>query len=636
MKKPGFRLRILVAALLPAVLVSVWLSAVFLSGQHDSLDAALKVRARAEARQLASAAEFGMFSGSRELLTALTHAIKAGDPDIRNASILDPDGALLASAGMPSLGAPPPREGREQIIDAEGVTTVVTPIVLTPFAVDDVYAGQPSRYRESPRRIEGYVVLEMSRKALDTEYGEQLMAGAMVTLAGLLLGGWLAVRIVGGVTRPIFHISDVVARIGMGEVSARVSPDPAQAMPQLEEGINRMAERIELTREDMKRQIETATAELRERKEEAERTTQMKSQFLAAASHDLRQPMHALGLFVSRLGQFQGKPEMRQIVKQIEASVSALQDLLDTLLDISRIDAGLVVPKPENFPVAPLLERLALEFVGPAGQKGLWLRVRPSSLQLNCDPLLLERILMNFVSNALRYTQRGGILLACRRRGDRARIEVWDTGDGIPTEFQHDIFGEYVQLANPERNQSKGLGLGLSICDRLARLMKLSLHLRSVPGRGSVFSVEVPLAIAGAMALSTEGSSLADDRLRGTLLVLEDDPLAHAGMVELLTAWGCAVIGAPSVGELLRQCDETACVPDAIICDYRLPGGEDGVTAALRLRERFGPLPVLLVSADDGEALKHVAEQHGFPLLRKPVRPASLRAVLRHFQTLGG
>ena len=313
----------------------------------------------------------------------------------------------------------------------------------------------------------------------------------------------------------------------------------------------------------------------------------------------------------------------------IDASVQALQDLLDTLLDISRLDAGLVTPKPTDFPLADVFERLSLEYAGPAEEKSLALRVRPCGFWLRTDSRLLTRILMNFISNALRYTQRGGVLLASRRRGDNVRVEVWDTGMGIAPEHIHDVFGEYVQLGNPERNRTKGLGLGLAICDRLAQLLELPIGVRSTPGRGSVFWIEVPLGIAHMEAATEPAHAASGTHLAGTIVVIEDDTLAAASMIDLLGGWGCRAIGAASAVEALHRCDEAGAIPDMAICDYRLLGGEDGISAGLALRRRYGPMPVLLVSASADDRLIAGAARRNFSLLTKPVRPGKLRAVVQ-------
>lgn len=628
----GIRIRVLIAALLPAVLVAVALAGILLERQYHGLEAALEARAVAEARQLAGAAEFGVFAGNREALLALARGAQAGDDDIRAVSILNGRGELLAGAGNTVLTTLPAIGSDERVYDSGPVLIVSMPIRRPLIPVDDIYSGLEHPPATGP--IDGAVIVEMSRERLDADQRRQMWLGALVTIVGLALAGWLAIRISRGVTRPILHISDVVARIGEGDLAARVEPDASGAVPDLEDGINAMAQRIGYTQEFLLQQIDAATAELRERKEEAESANAAKSRFLAAASHDLRQPLHALGLFVSRLSQMPHDLETRTLVGHVDHSVAALQDLLDTLLDISRLDAGMVTPKPTDFPLADLLDRLAMEHEGPAREKLLAFRMRGCPVWLHTDPRLLERILMNFLGNAMRYTSRGGILLGCRRRGDRLLIQVWDTGVGIPAEHLQHVFSEYVQLDNPERNRAKGLGLGLAICDRLAQLLGLPLGVRSRPGKGSVFWVEVPLGQPQEKPRAEAADGLADNRLVGTVALVEDDPMAAAGMAELIAGWGCHAVVAATAADVVRRLDAAGRLPDLAICDFRLQG-EDGISAGMALRRRYGQIPILLVSGDADDRLIAGASRRGFTLLPKPVRPGKLRAMLQHLLAHG-
>jgi signal transduction histidine kinase len=616
----------LVAAILPAVLVAGALAAILLDRQYRSLDDALQARARAYARQLGSAAEFGIFAGNREALQLLARATQAGDADIVAVSILDLHGQPLAASGATTFTGTPAIGWEEQAFQKADVTVVLSPIRGARLLVDDLYSGGEEVTSTS---ADGYVVIEMSRQRLNAERNRQLLIGTVIAIAGAMLGVWLALGIAGGVIRTILHIRDVVDRIGKGDLAARVKPDPAGVMPTLEAGINGMAERIGSAQDFLIQRIEEATAELRERKEEAERANAAKTRFVAAASHDLRQPLHALGLFVSRLAQLPHGPEVQPLVSHIDESVQALQDLLDTLLDVSRLDAGLVTAKPTDFPIGDLLSRLALESGGPAEEKGVSLRIRPSKLWLRTDPGLLMRIIMNFVANALRYTSHGGVLVACRRRGGNARLEVWDTGIGIPREHLDTVFCEYIQLANPERNKAKGLGLGLAICDKLAKLLGLRIGVRSVPGRGSVFWVDVPLGRAQEAGTPDPASSMPNIRIEGTVVVLEDVASSAASMVGLVSGWGCQVIGAASAAEAIALCEAAGKTPDMVIAEYRLQENGDGLAAGVVLRERFRHPPLLLIGADVDDRLIGKAADLGFTLLIKPVRPGKLRAIVQ-------
>ncbi|MBI4986791.1 MAG: response regulator [Rhodocyclales bacterium] len=623
----GLRGRMLLATILPAIVVALTLAAILLDRQYRSLDEAMQARVRADALQLASTAEFGVFAGNREVLQALVRATLSGDGDVLAVSIYDPAGVPLAASGKSTLAQAPAISVGEQVFQQGDATVAVVPILRSRLPVDDFYSDAGGL--DSAGQVDGYVVFEMSRRRLDEERNRQLLIGVAIAVVGCFFAAWLALSLARGVIRPILHIGDVVDRIGQGDTTARVARDAAAVMPGLEEGINHMAQRVGFTQDFLKQQIDTATAELRQRKDEAERANSAKSRFVAAASHDLRQPLHALGLFVSQLGQLPLQPEVKPLVRHIDSSVQSLQDLLESLLDSSRIDAGLVTAKPADFPLADLFARLALEYNGPAEEKGLELRVRYRDLWLRTDPRLLERILMNFIGNALRYTARGGVLLACRKHGDKATIQVWDTGVGIPPGQLQAIFSEYVQLSNPERNHAKGLGLGLSICDRLARLLGLAQGVRSVPGRGSVFWIEVPLGIAGETEAAPISEVTTSSQIEGTVVVIDGDERAATGMAGLIAGWGCRVIGAASSLEAIARCEEAGLVPDLVITDTLLPSGEDGVAAGLVLRRRYGVVPVLVLSGDvDDHLLANAARRH-FALLVKPVRPGKLRAIVQ-------
>ena len=375
--------------------------------------------------------------------------------------------------------------------------------------------------------------------------------------------------------------------------------------------------------------------QLRAEKERAISDSLDKSRFLAAASHDLRQPMHAMALFVEELRSEATTPRQSQLARLIEESAHAMSGLLDSLLDVSKLDAGLVTPCMQALPIAPLLDRMRQEYVPLAAQQGVELTFRPSAATVESDVILLERILLNLLGNAIRYTPKGGrVLLVCRRRGQCLRVEVRDNGIGIPLDKQQEIFREFVQLGNAERSRSKGLGLGLSIVQRLCRLLRCPLEVRSAPGKGSVFAVEIPLAetvpqpvpdttVSGEYApvgMETVGTRQAQ------VLVVEDDPLVLTGTRRLLSSWGHEV----QVATSLQQAQQlfSGIDIDLLICDYRLPDGSG--LDVIRRAEQFyrRKLSGILVSGDTApEVLKEIKAQ-GWHLLHKPVRPAKLHSLV--------
>lgn len=394
--------------------------------------------------------------------------------------------------------------------------------------------------------------------------------------------------------------------------------------------------RLKQLNEQLEARIEEATRALRLKKEDAESANYDKTRFLAAASHDLRQPMHALGLFVGELQSKLTTPEQRKIVGKVEESVDALSNLLDALLDISKLDAGVVTPNVMEFSIENLLEHIARDYVPLAERKGIALQVVPNSAVVCSDPVLLERILVNLISNAIRYTPNGGtVLLVCRRRRDKLRIEVRDNGIGIPTSEQGNIFREFVQLANKERDRSKGLGLGLAIVDRIARLLHHEISLRSEENRGSVFAVSVPMMdapihepeqrilttnIAGEQSSPSEFDNM-------DVLVIDDDALVRKSTQGIIESWGCSVSMAASLNEV-KEIHGKADF-DLVICDYRLPDG-DGVEIADWIKAHFRIQPLfILISGDTSPDVLRMVNERGIQLLHKPVRPAKLRSLIQ-------
>jgi signal transduction histidine kinase/CheY-like chemotaxis protein len=452
-----------------------------------------------------------------------------------------------------------------------------------------------------------------------------MLRTVLLALLGLVLAVGASAVLARRMVKPIQALQEGAARIGAGELDHRIEIRTGDELETLAEEFDRMAARLRESYAGLEQKVA-------ERTEELVAANRAKSRFLAAASHDLRQPMHALGLFVTQLNNRIKDPENRHLTGRIEAAVSALQGLLDALLDVSRLDAGVVTANLTDFRVNTLLERIETAFAPDATDRGLHFRVARCRLAVRSDPMLLERILTNLVANALRYSEAGGILIGCRRRGDRVRIEVWDTGVGIAPEHQQAIFQEFYQVGNPERDRTKGMGLGLSIAARLARLLGGRIDLRSVPGRGSVFAVEVPRADEIRATVPDVAPTDINDRLQGAfVLVVDDDALVCEALAGLMEQWGCTVITAASGDQALAALTQQARRPDAVLCDYRLPADETGSDVIRRLRERVGAdLPAALITGDTSPERLREARESGIPLLHKPVQPARLRALLEH------
>lgn len=380
-------------------------------------------------------------------------------------------------------------------------------------------------------------------------------------------------------------------------------------------------------------------AEIEKKSQQLELANTAKSRFLAMASHDLRQPLHALGLFVAQLRTPLKPGERAKTVEQIHAAVSEMTEMFNSLLDISKLDAGVLTPRTVAFPVARLLQKIETTFDQPARAKDLRLRVRPSDAWVRSDALLLERILLNLVSNAVRYTSRRGVIVGCRRRGEMLRIEVWDSGPGIPEGHRQNIFGEFFQLPASERDRYGGLGLGLAIVDRLRRLLDHEIELTSTVGRGSRFTILVPLTAPAVTSVETVHSSHpAAFAVEGkVILIIDDAPIVLEGTSALLGKWGYSVVTAGSDEAALTQLAGRELRPDLIISDYHLANGKTGIEAIEQIGAAFGAsIPAVLISGDTAPERLRDARDKGYILLHKPVDPMRLRSVMHElFRTQG-
>lgn len=369
--------------------------------------------------------------------------------------------------------------------------------------------------------------------------------------------------------------------------------------------------------------------ELRAQKEAAELAAQAKSRFLAAASHDLRQPMYALNLYHGALANLPLADEAQALLGHAQQCASAMDGMFAVLLDMSRLDAGVVQPTPRAFAVNEMLERLCIEFTPPAREKGIALRVAPCRAMVHTDPALAERILRNLLTNALRYTERGRVLIGCRVKGERVQVVVADTGVGIPADQLSKVFEEYVQLGNPERDRTKGLGLGLAIVQRLGRLLESPIEVRSTPGCGSIFSVSFPRATAADLP-ADRSETVAGGGLEGRWVVLVDDEEQIRDATRtVLRQWGCEVTVAGSGDEAVALVATSQRVPDVIVCDHRLRDNEYGLEAIDKLRSEFcQDIPALLVTGDTGPDRMVEIKASGVPVLHKPLQPETLRQAL--------
>jgi signal transduction histidine kinase/CheY-like chemotaxis protein len=464
--------------------------------------------------------------------------------------------------------------------------------------------------------------IELPVEAAFAPFYESLYRSLALLIAALLLAALAAFLLARRMIQPIQTLGVGAARIGKGELHERISIKTGDELEALGEQFNSMAGQLQESYANLERKVEERTHEL-------EVANLAKSRFIAAASHDLRQPLHALGLFIAQLRpRIEGKEAVR-LVDRIDQSIAAMNELFNALLDVSKLDAGVLTPNLTEFPIDLVLKRAEATFAGAAREKGLALRISHSSAWIRSDLILLERILLNLISNAIRYTARGEVVVTCRRRGSALRIEVVDTGAGIAEDQQAKVFGEFYRVAGHDRNAHAGLGLGLAIVDRLCRLLDHKVELTSTVGAGSCFAVVVPVVTTQSKSIVPAATQEArPDALQDKIIVvLDDDPLVLEGSGGLLRSWGCHVVTADSASEAAEQLDGQR--PDLIMSDYHLANGRKGTDEIEELRAVFEvTIPAFLISGDTAPDQLRAARASGYHLLHKPLRPMALRSIV--------
>jgi len=399
----------------------------------------------------------------------------------------------------------------------------------------------------------------------------------------------------------------------------------------------RVAERTaELTQEiEERRQVEAA---LRIAKAEAESANMSKTKFIAAASHDLLQPLNAARVFAAALSETRMTERKRNLVANVNVALNSVDELLSALLDISKLDSGAQTPEISDFDINDLLKPLTAEYQPQAKARGLAMRGVPCRSVVRTDPVMIGRILRNFLSNAMRYTPTGRILLGCRRRACGLEVQVWDSGIGIPEAKQAEVFEEFRRLARDSHGKDRGIGLGLAIVDRIARRLGHPIGLRSAPGKGSMFSVTLPYGVHHQARPHEQGIALPAPLHRvigAQVLVIENDVAALDAMRELLRTWQVKVVAADSLENAIPQLG-TLGVPNVMVADYHLDEGRTGLDALSTLRALFPhPVPGIIITADRSDEVHNAVREAGFHLLNKPLKPARLRSLLAHLTAAG-
>jgi signal transduction histidine kinase/CheY-like chemotaxis protein len=614
----GIRARVLFLALAPSVMILLSLVIYFTYERIVEVDVSLAERGKLVARRLAPATEFAIFTGDHAALQRLADTA-VHEADVSSIAIADAQGNELA------------RSGTLAPVDGFNSTRFTEPVIQTRLAVGDF----PEQMQAStpPAKV-GEITVVMSRAAATAQQRLLLLIGFGLGLAGLAIAIALALAIGNAVIRPIRRLAGAMVDLGQGRDVAPIATGGGGELGTLAEGFNRMAARLQADARELESRIADATRALMVQKDTAEQATKAKSRFIAAASHDLRQPLHAIGLFTSTLQRRTEGTDLQSVVADLTKAVAVMDRLFNSLLDISRLDAGTLQAAPRAFPLDRLFSQLAAEYSDAAAQKHLRLRVRSTSAIVVSDELLLHRILTNLMANAIRYTPEGSVLLACRRRGEMIQIEVRDSGIGIAHDKHRDIFLEFYQIGDAAGDRMMGLGLGLAIVSRLARLLGNKVDVRSEPRRGSVFSLLVPRAEPGSTVqrLDAEQPAPGTSKLTLRVLVVDDDPLVLAGNRALLEELGCEVSTAGNGRLAQAALAAGGNDPVLILCDMWLADGENGIDLLRRLTALTAVrISGILISGDTSPETLAAATQAGFALLHKPVSPAKLRAVVMNF-----
>lgn len=662
MKQLNIRQQVAWVTFVPLFVMAISMEAFFLQDRFSDMDKDLLDQGELIAHQLAAASEYGVFSNNQAFLQNLANGALQ-QPDVRGVAVLNATSEVLASNGEFSLPlrseiigqslAAYERVNRQTPASIEKTDHLITlppPANGDPHSLWLYHAIIPTQIALDESSVKtavkplGAVIVEVSKLRYAEHKTKLLWTTLSATFLFLALTSYLVFLASRSIIDPIRRLSIAVQDIGEGKLDTRVMVTThVSELATLANGLNTTTEHLQMEQEVLQQRVEEATQALREKKEEAELASQGKSHFLAVASHDLRQPLHALGLYVAELQRRVSGTEQQHLVEQVGYSIEALSTLLNALLDISKLDAGVVVPQIQPCNIADILERIATDFRMLADQKNIRLIVRPFHGYVSSDPQLLERVLINLISNALRYTgQNGCVLIACRKRGANLRIEVRDNGIGVSKTDQENIFSEFFQVtqspvnAGKELDSTKGLGLGLSIVDRLVKLLGHRIELRSVLGKGSVFAVEMQIADhefrhQPAIQAPKNEFEFMELSLPGKrLLIVDDDIAVLSSTSRLLRSWGYIVSQAASF-EQVEQLLRDGLTWDFIISDYQLGEEKNGFDVIALVRQHHSkPIPCILISGDTSQAVLEKASMNCHHFLQKPVKPGKLRSLIEH------
>ncbi len=627
MQLSSIRARVLIAALLPALVAIVVGGGLLVARQLQQVERVSVEQALSLARQTASMSELALATASESAVDRVLEFARHA-PTVQGLTLQDASGRPLGAHGhltptaLRMLNARPFIAQIERDAHAVNVIHPVTALV-----------GGSSNDRV---RV-GFVALSYGLAQERAGKRDVLITGILISLGVILLAVLLAHLTSRALAAPLSRLGSHMAAVAHGRFDTPLPVAGRGELRQLAIDYNAMLRALAAARGRLQAEIDQAVAALDRRTREAEAASQSKSRFLAAASHDLRQPAHALSLYVAALRQgLRSQPApvaeaLSPAVEGVHAASRSLERLLNAVLDISRFDAGVVPVERRPVELSTLVREAALLAESAAREKGLLLRVRATPLTLSTDAVLLRRVLDNLLSNAIRHSRTGRILVALRRRGGGALIQVWDQGVGIASEHLPHLFEEFYQVRRGE-SAGGGLGLGLAIAARAAELIGGRISVRSVPGRGSCFAIVLD-GNGQATESVTETRTIAVSAARGeTIAVLDDDALVRDSLALLLRQHGYRVIAAGRASELSSALQANLSSVAAALVDYRLEDGYTGIDAARRIERLFArhgrQITIVLITGDTSAERIRALHESGFAVLHKPVQPVRLLELL--------
>ncbi|WP_254427304.1 hybrid sensor histidine kinase/response regulator [Rhodanobacter sp. C01] len=603
--------RLAFVALVPTLVTASLLVAILTHYQLITLRSMGQNTADAVATQAASITAGPLHDMQRRELIRIAQSI-ANLPHVAHVQIRAANGEILAD-----------RHGRSETHPQENLTVVR----------DVLDSDQP---QAAPL---GSVMIDVSVGDAIAAQHASLRVALLALATSLLVATVIAWQAASWISAPLRHLARAVHELGHGDHPVAVRVTDQTEIGELQHGFNSAAAALFDMHRGMAQEIEQATLELARKNAALEAASVAKARFLASASHDLRQPLYALTLFSSALAVDEHDPVRLDRIAHIQECVEALDHLFSELLDLSRLETGAMQIEISEFPLDPVFEEVSRNFRMIAEQQDLRLTVRTTDLWVRSDRTMLARILNNLVSNALRYTQEGGVLVGARRRLDgTVRIDVWDTGSGIAPEHRERVFDEFYRVDNPGSTdhsggrQHRGLGLGLATVQRLAELLDTRVLLKSHAGRGSVFSFHV--CEAPARPIHTQQIDAAPLDVSGMrVLVIDDEPAILSGIRYLLRSWGCDVATAEDRSQALEAAEDWPEQPDIVISDLHLRDGKSGLDALAALdhyymRDGTPPFPRLLITGETRSDRLHEIKAARIPVLYKPVSPEQLREAM--------